>query len=338
MFANVRRWPYNRQRRRPWIIGSPQLDAEYRLSTPKRSGAYYLDVETPDRINSNIGTYTVTITVESSPSPAPTLESYAALVGELEGPVTITDVSKFPTSFGEAPQLAAMVAAGKADSAEERLPVKDSLMVIEAVEGIGEYGGIWRRGFTGPADKWNGYRCCSGPDHVLFWDYTGSELRPNVAKDWEFNADGTEITLFLCEGMRWSDWAPFTADDFMFWYEVLYQNGELVLNKTPWFAINGKQGVMTKINDYAIKIAFEDPYHFFTDVLAGSTSLGGHAYQGVNGMGMFAPKHYLEQFVPEFEFVGRTTANRLARDLGYDNWVDLFKVKTTGRSIQNFRS
>ncbi|MDP6073013.1 MAG: hypothetical protein QGG34_15905 [SAR202 cluster bacterium] len=53
---------------------------------------------------------------------------------------------------------------------------------------------------------------------------------------------------------------------------------------------------------------------------------------------MFAPKQYPEQFVPEFEFVDRTTANRLARDLGYDNWVDLFKVKTTGHSIQNFRS
>ena len=116
---------------------------------------------------------------------------------------------------------------------------------------------------------------------MLFWDFTGSEPRPNVAKSWEFNADGTEITLTLREGMRWSDGATFNADDFMFWFDTLYQNDELIPNQSPWFAINGKQGVMTKIDDHTIKINFEDPYFFFADVLAGATALGGHAYQGL---------------------------------------------------------
>ena len=246
-------------------------------------------------------------------------------MGKLEGPETITNVSDYPSSFGEAPQLAAMVSAGKLPPVADRIPVREDLMVIEPVEMTGEYGGIWRRGFTGPADKWNGYRCCSGPDHVLFWDVTGSEPRPNVAKDWEFSADGREITLSLREGMRWSDGAPFTADDFMFWYEDLYQNDELVPNQAPWFAINGKQGVMSKVDDYTLKIVFEDPYFFFADVLAGSTPLGGHAYQGLNGMGMFAPKHYLSQFVPTI--AGEAAVDELASDAGYDNWVNLIKFK-----------
>ena len=32
----------------------------------------------------------------------------------------------------------------------------------------------------------------------------------------------------LRRGMKWSDGEPFTADDFMFWYEDIYQNKELV--------------------------------------------------------------------------------------------------------------
>jgi len=40
----------------------------------------------------------------------------------------------------------------------------------------------WRRGFTGPTDFRNGYRCYSGSDHLLFWDYTGDKVVPNIAK------------------------------------------------------------------------------------------------------------------------------------------------------------
>ena len=118
-------------------------------------------------------------------------------IGTLEGPSTVVDSSKFPTSFGEAPQLAAMVKSGKLPAIGERLPAQTDLLVIDTIEGIGEYGGIWRRGFTGPADKWNGYRCCTGPDHILFWDYTGDIPGPNVAKKLDVSDDGRVFTLHL---------------------------------------------------------------------------------------------------------------------------------------------
>ena len=143
-------------------------------------------------------------------------------IGTLEGPATVVDSSRFPSSFGEAPQLAAMVKAGKLPAIGDRLPVQSDLLVIDNIEGIGEYGGIWRRGFTGPADKWNGYRCCTGPDHVLFWDYTGDIPEPNVAKSIDVSDDGRVSTLHLREGMRWSDGVPVTADDWLFWYEDMY--------------------------------------------------------------------------------------------------------------------
>ena len=258
--------------------------------------------------------------------PAMTMPSEeTGLVGMLEGPSVVTDASRFPTSFGEAPQLAALATAGKLPAIADRLPVQDDLMVIEPVHSTGQYGGIWRRGFTGPADKWNGYRCCTGPDHPLFWDYTGNTAGPNVLKSWEVENDGRVYTFELREGMKWSDGEPFTADDFVFWYEKMYLNDELVPTKSSWFAINGKQGTLTKVDDYTIRIEFEDPYYFFLEVLAGSTHLGGQAYQGLNGYGLFSPKHYLEQFLPDI--AGEDAVQRMVEDEGYDNWVNLFKFK-----------
>ena len=43
------------------------------------------------------------------------------LIGKLEGPTTITDASKFPKSFKEAPQLAELVKAGKLPPVKERI-------------------------------------------------------------------------------------------------------------------------------------------------------------------------------------------------------------------------
>ena len=95
------------------------------------------------------------------------------LIGKLEGPEVVTDTAKFPKSFKEAPQLAELVKAGKLPPVQER--VSQDPLVIKPVHEIGKYGGTWRRGFSGPADFWNGYRCC-GHDKILFWDYTGNKV------------------------------------------------------------------------------------------------------------------------------------------------------------------
>jgi hypothetical protein len=93
-----------------------------------------------------------------------------SLIGKLEGPAVVTDPAQFPKSYREAPQLAELVKAGKLPPAAER--IGQDPLVLKPVHSVGKYGGTWGRGFTGPADFWNGYRCCSGPDTLLFWDYT----------------------------------------------------------------------------------------------------------------------------------------------------------------------
>ena len=97
-----------------------------------------------------------------------------SLIGKLEGPEVVTDAAKVPKAFKEAPQLAALVKAGKLPPVAQR--IGQDPLVIKPQHEIGTFGGTWRGGFPGPADFWNGFRCCSGPDHLMFWDYTGDKV------------------------------------------------------------------------------------------------------------------------------------------------------------------
>ena len=87
------------------------------------------------------------------------------LIGKHEGPEVVTDASQWPKTFNEAPQLAELVKQGKLPPVAER--IGQDPLVIKPLHGTGKYGGLWRRGFSGPADFWNGLRCCSGPDSLL---------------------------------------------------------------------------------------------------------------------------------------------------------------------------
>src|SRR6267143_5202238 len=195
------------------------------------------------------------------------------LIGKLEGPEVVTDPAKAPKTFNEAPQLAALVKAGKLPPVAER--IGQDPLVIKPLQSIGKYGGTWRAGFTGPADYWNGFRCCSGPDHLMFWVYTGDKALPNLAKSLEMQDGGRAWLVHLRRGMKWSDGKPFTADDFVFWYEDIYRNKDLVPTPTAAMAINGKQGVIEKVDTSTVRFKFPEPYTMFPDVLAGSTDLAG---------------------------------------------------------------
>jgi peptide/nickel transport system substrate-binding protein len=245
-----------------------------------------------------------------------------SLIGKLEGPEVLTDAAKFPKTFKEAPQLAALVKAGKLPPVAER--IGQDPLVIKPLHEVGKYGGMWRAGFTGPADFWNGFRCCSGPDHLMFWDYTGDKVVPNLAKGLEMQDGGRAWLLHLRRGMKWSDGKPFTADDFVFWFEDVYQNKDLVPTPSAAMAINGKPGVVEKVDTNTVRFKFPEPYTMFPDVLAGSTDLAGQM-QGWRALGGFAPAHYMKQFHPKY--VSQAELDKKAKDGKFDSWVRMFLFK-----------
>ena len=189
-----------------------------------------------------------------------------------------------PQDLQGAPALAELVKAGKLPPVAER--VGQDPLVVKPLKEIGKYGGIWRRGFTGPGDKWNGYRAGTGPDHVLFWDYTGNKIVPNIAGLWQFEDGGKVLTLTLRRGMKWSDGHPFTADDFVFWFEDMYSNKELVPSARRVDAHQRPARPVEKVDEMTVKFVFPEPYYLLADMLAGATPLGGQSQYGLNFMGV----------------------------------------------------
>jgi peptide/nickel transport system substrate-binding protein len=245
------------------------------------------------------------------------------LVGRLEG-ATIADVPR-PAQLKEAPQLTELVRAGRLPPVDQRVP--EEPMVLQPVRAIGRYGGTWRRGFTGPGDVENGNRI-NASDKLLFWDAEGTRIVPSAAKAVTMSDDGKVFTIQLRRGMKWSDGAPFTADDFVFWYEDLYSDRNIVPTPIADMAVNGKPGRVVKVDATTVQFVFDDPYFLFMEMLAGDTLIGGgqsvRQSQG-STFGAYAPAHYLKQFLPKYS--SEAQVNERARRDGYDNWVRNLHVK-----------
>src|SRR5499426_1456375 len=244
----------------------------------------------------------------------------ASLIGKLEGAEVVTDPALVPKSFKEAPQLAELVKAGKLPPVQER--IGQDPLVVKPLREIGKYGGTWRRGFTGPFDTSNGHRAAQN-DKLLYWDYTGTKIVPNIARAWEVSADGRTTTISLRRGMKWSDGQPFTADDFVFWFEEVYSNKDLVPTPLAVMSINGKPIAVKKVDASTVQFLAPDPYYALPTVLASVWGIGHHARFGRNALGGFAPAHYLKQYLPKFASKD-DIAKKLA-DLKFDNWVLMFK-------------
>jgi peptide/nickel transport system substrate-binding protein len=248
---------------------------------------------------------------EVVPTEEPSLGS--TLIGELEGP-SLSEV--VPTSFNEAPQLAELVKAGSLPPVEERVSMDP--LVIKPVHEIGTYGGVWRRGFTGPGDTLNADRATAGTDGLVYWDFTGTTVIPNIAKELKINDTGTEFTFMLRRGMKWSDGEPFTADDVLFWWNDIQLNTELNPMPSTLMSINGKRGTVEKIDDTTVVFKFPEPYWMFPEVVAGS-------YSGQSNGATFQCAHYLKAF--HAGYTDKAELEKAAVAEKFDNWVNYFKAK-----------
>ena len=274
-------------------------------------------------------------TVLSALAASPMLASAAAqaagdlgasgLVGTLEGPTMILDPAKWPTKFQEAPMLAELVKAGKLPPVEKRIPAEP--MVWQPLNEIGKYGGTWRRAFTGPADGENANRI-NASDKPLFWNASGDKIVPCVAKGYDLSEDGKTYTLHLRKGMKWSDGSPFTADDFIFWFDDIYGNPEIVPTPTPEMRPQGKQARMVKVDETTVRWDFEVPYYLFEELMAGDTAVGGG--QSVRqaakvSFGSYSPGHYLKQFLTKYSSL--EAVNKRAKEEGFETWIQMLHFK-----------
>ena len=168
--------------------------------------------------------------------PGLVLAQQAALSREYTPPNYVLDVADYPTSFSEAPDLAAKVAAGELPPVADRLPNREDLLVLAGAS-IGTYGGSIVMSTLGSTEALN--RNASAFDKFIFWDPTGGRLVPALAKAWEQSDDARSVTLHLREGLKWSDGHPLTTEDVRFWYEDVYRNTEIQPEPEPVLTPNG---------------------------------------------------------------------------------------------------
>jgi peptide/nickel transport system substrate-binding protein len=215
---------------------------------------------------------------------------------EVEKEVTVVETVEVDiTTYGEAPQLAEMVSAGELPAVEKRLP--ENPLVVLPVKDVGEYGGTWYRGWRGIND----FHCYGRIvyDPILRWPRDPKDpVQPGLAEAWEWNDDGTELTLYLRKGLKWSDGEPFTVDDITFWWDDIENDPNITSAIHAEWVVNGEPMTLEKIDDTTIKLKFAGP-----NGLAETVGLAFHGNQwplGFERFGFFAPRHYLEQYHPKY--------------------------------------
>ncbi|TDD68521.1 ABC transporter substrate-binding protein [Jiangella aurantiaca] len=210
----------------------------------------------------------------------------------------------------EAPMLSERVTAGELPPLAERLPERP--LVVEPVEQIGVYGGQWRTAILGAADSaWLDRTI--GYDQLMRWDMDFTVPQPNVAESVEATDDGRRFTVTLRAGMKWSDGAPLTADDVVFWYNdvLLNESYPTIVVPTELTTADGTPAVVSKADQYTVVMEFAAPNGLLEQYLAS----GGSFVAG--------PRHYLEQFHPTYN----PDVAQLAADEGHADWVALFDAK-----------
>lgn len=211
-------------------------------------------------------------------------------------------------AYKEAPSLAEKVKSGELPPVEKRLP--ESPVVLTPVDRPGKYGGVWRRAYTGLSDLVGTRRIVYDP--LVRWS-TDYKVVPNLASKWEVSEDGRVFVFHLVKGVRWSDGAPFTADDILFYFEDILQDKELTHSIPQWLAPGGVPPKVSKTDDFTIKFEFAEPYSLFLERLACP-----------DGMALVTkPKHFLKRFHKKYADPKELEALMKAKNAA--TWAKLFQ-------------
>jgi len=206
-------------------------------------------------------------------------------------------------AYNEPAWVKAFVDAGKLPPVAERLP-KEPLVYKTANEpdGTGVYGDVMRHVIGGRPEGWNfwagqsygwggidiGLVECLTRTGPLF-EVNAADLQPlpNLAKSWEWSADGKMLTVHLIEGAKWSDGAPFTTADTEFYYNDVVGDPEV----TPLMGASAAtydDGVYANVDDFTFTLTF--PTAFPESVL----------YNFAYGNFCPGPSHILKPLHPKY--------------------------------------
>lgn len=248
-------------------------------------------------------------------TPVPTQAPAAPDAQPTEAPAAPVAPAEPASKYQEAPMLKEMVDKGELPPVDERLP--ENPLVIPVTESIGQYGGVWRRGFIGPSDYNNYVRVVY--DGLVRFSPDGSKVEPRLIESWESSADFTTWTIHMRKGAKWSDGEPFTANDIMFWYEDVHLNTDLTPSLPGWMKNkDGSGAVVAKVDDYTVTWTYKEPNTTLMMELANKDG-------GDKSYAVFLPAHYLKQF--HAKYANADELNKMVADAGFKTWNELFATR-----------
>lgn len=182
---------------------------------------------------------------------------------------------------------------------------------------IGKYGGTLVIAQAGDPKTFNPIMCnessssdiisrmCEGLTAIN--NQTQKVTNQGLAKFWKVSKDGKCWTFYLRKGICWSDGHPFTADDVIFTFKIIY-DPKIHPATADLLIVNGKKFKIEKIDNYTVKITTPTSYAPFLRVM----SLA------------IIPKHKFEKSYQNGNFESTYNINTKPEDMA---WIGPFKLE-----------
>ncbi len=182
----------------------------------------------------------------------------------------------------------------------ERLPAEP--LIYAPYDSIGQYGGTLDVLSNATEAGTSDFLSVRHVNLVRYLDDLQT-IVPNIARDWEWNEDYTQLTFFLRKGHKWSDGAPFTAEDVKFWYDNLALDSKVIEKPKDYVLVSGQPMTVDVLDPQTVRFNLPAPKpgllaHFATSFAQG-----------------FQPKHFLGRYHPDIN----PDADKLAQEAGFEN-------------------
>lgn len=210
----------------------------------------------------------------------------------------------------ESPYLADAVATGRLPPVADRMPNPPLVVEMDGGRTVGRFGGTLNILMARSKDVRQ--MVVYGYARLVRYrrDY---EIVPDILRDIDVE-DGRIFTLHLRPGHRWSDGAPFTTEDFRYWWEDVANNPQLTPAGPPIeLRINGELPKFEIIDDTTLRLSWSHPNPKFLPALASASPLF-----------IYRPAHYLKQFHARYS--DEATIDALAKEKGQRNWAALHNM------------
>ncbi len=204
----------------------------------------------------------------------------------------------------EVPFFKSAVDKGELPSMKERLPQNPFVVPLMEGQELGQYGGSLRSLISKAADV----KLLFVLGYARLVGYSADlKIQPDLAES--FEVEGNRIFTFkLRKGHRWSDGAPFTSEDFRYWWDDVANNRKLSPTGPPVpLLVDGEYPEVTFPDELTVRYAWSKPNPNFLALLAGASPLL-----------IYRPSHYLKQY--HDKFVDKSKMSKIQK-IKFKSWA-----------------